>query len=140
MRKSSAAALFVVALATAGCKGPTDPAQNVNSICQGSVQPLSNGPICSFTESNTGEFTVTMTSMIPGQAYLAVVYGSFSGGGCATQQSGIVGPSNIGTASITGQVLVTGTYCVEAFDPSVLSTGYPSLLVPQNYTIQVNHP
>jgi hypothetical protein len=140
MRTSSAAALFVVALAAAGCKGPTDPAQNVNSTCQGSVQPLSQGPICSFTESNTGEFTVSVTSMIPGQAYLGLVYGSFSGGACAQQQSGIAGPSNIGAASITGQVLVTGTYCVQAFDPSLLSAAYPSLLVPQNYTIQVNHP
>jgi hypothetical protein len=140
IRTSAAAALLVVALGTSGCKGPTDPSQNANSQCPGSVQPLSYGPICSFTEANTGEFTVTVTSLIPGQAYLGIQYGSFSGGACTTQQSSVVGPSNIGTAILSGQVLVTGTYCVQAFDPALLSTGYPSLIVPQNYTIQVNHP
>jgi hypothetical protein len=140
IRKSSAAALLVVALGASGCKSPTDPSQNATSTCQGSVQPFSYGPICSFTNSNTGEFTVTMTSLIPGQAYIGLLYGSFSGGACASQQSSVVGPSNIGTASLTGQVLVTGAYCVQAFDPALLSTGYPSLVVPQNYTIHVNHP
>jgi len=140
MRKSSAAALLAVALGALSCKGPVDPSKNVTSTCPGSVQPLSSGPICSFTISNNGEFTVTMTSMIPGQAYLGILYGSFSGGACAAQQSNVASPANIGTAIITGQVLVTGVYCVQAVDASQISGVYPPLVVPQNYTIQVSHP
>jgi hypothetical protein len=138
---SSAAALLVVALGASGCKGPVDPSKNVTSTCPGSVQPLSQGPICSFTISNNGEFTVTMSSMIPGQAYLGVLYGTFSGGACAVQQSNVAGPSNVGTTAIlTGQVLVTGVYCVQAVDASQISAAYPPLVVPQNYIIQVSHP
>jgi hypothetical protein len=51
-----------------------------------------------------------------------------------------VSPANIGTAVLSGQVLITGTYCVQAFDPSLQYAGYPSLIVPQNYTVQVSHP
>jgi hypothetical protein len=140
MRRSSAAALFIVALAASGCKGPVDPSKNVNSPCSGSVQPLSSGPICSFTISNNGEFTVTLTSLIPGQAYIGLGYGAFSGGTCQFQQANPVAPSNIGKAVLSGQVLITGTYCVQAFDPSLQFAGYPSLVVPQNYTVQVSHP
>jgi hypothetical protein len=140
IRMSSAAALLVVALGASGCKGPVDPSQNVTSPCPGSVQPLSYGPICSFTISNNGEFTVTMTSLIPGQAYIGLGYGLFSGGTCQFQQAAPLGPSNIGTAALSGQVLATGTYCVQAFDPSLQYAGYPSLVVPQNYVVQVSHP
>jgi hypothetical protein len=36
--------------------------------------------------------------------------------------------------------VVTGAYCVQVFDPSLTFPGYPSLTVPQNYTLNVNHP
>jgi hypothetical protein len=138
--KSLAAALLVVVLGASGCKGPVDPSQNGTSTCTGSVQPQSYGSICSFTISNNGEFSVTMTSMIPGQAYLGLGYGLFSGGTCQFQQANPVSPANIGTAVLSGQVLTTGTYCVQAFDPSLQFAGYPPLIVPQNYTVQVSHP
>jgi hypothetical protein len=106
----------------------------------GSVQPLSAGPICSFTISNHGEYTVTLTSLIPGGAFIGIGYGLFSGGACQFQQTNVAGPSSIGAAVLSGQVLVTGAYCVQALDPSQISGIYSPLVIPQNYTLQVSHP
>jgi hypothetical protein len=142
----SAASLLVVALGASGCKGPLSVTQNVTSTCTGSVQPLSYGPICSFSESNTGEFNVTVTSLIPGQVYIGVGYGTFAAGTsttagtCTYLQENPVGPFNIGTAIVSGSVTVTGSYCIQAFDPALVFGGYPALVTPQNYTIQVSHP
>ena len=139
IRVSSAAALLVVALGASGCKGPVDPSQNVTSPCPGSVQPLSYGPICSFTISNNGEFTVTMTSLIPGQAYIGLGYGLFSGGTCQFQQAAPLGPSNIGTAALSGQVLVT-EFTGAGLRSLAAIRRVPILVVPENYVVQVSHP
>jgi hypothetical protein len=136
----AAATLFVVALGASGCKGPINPSQNATSTCTGSVQPLSYGPICSFTVSNDGEYTVTASSLIPGQVYLGIGYGTFSAGTCTFLQQSPAGPSSVGTAAISGQITVTGSYCVQAFDPALAFGGYPTLTVPENYTIQISHP
>jgi hypothetical protein len=139
-RKSSAAALLVIALAASACKGPTDPSQNTTASFSGSVQPLMFGPVHTFTISNTGEFSVTLTALTPGNVYIGLGYGIPAGGQCQFQQNAGVSPAYIGRTSLSGQVLIKGDYCVQVFDPSLISVLYPSLTVPQNYTVQVSHP
>jgi hypothetical protein len=141
MRSPCAAALFVfVILAVAGCKGPTDPSQNRIEPFTGAVQPLMAGPAHSFTVSNTGELTVTMTALAPGNVYVGLGYGTPAGGQCQFQQASPVSSANIGKASLFGSVFIKGAYCVQVFDPSLTYPGYSALTVPQNYTVQVSHP
>jgi hypothetical protein len=139
-RKSSAAALLVIALAASGCKGPTDPSQNVTVPFSGSVQPLGSDLPKVFTVSNTGEFSVTLTALTPGNVYIGLGYGIPAGNQCQFQQSAGVSPAYIGRTSLSGQVLIKGDYCVQVFDPSLISVLYPALVVGENYTVQVSHP
>ena len=137
MRARLAAALCV-GLMAAACSGPTDPSRNTVETFPGSVQPLTFGPVHSFNVPNLGEFTVSVTSISPGNTFLGVLYGQPSGSGCGIIQTNIVSSSNIGRTALSGQIIIRGQYCVQLYDP-VNTVGAP-LTVAQNYTVQVSHP
>jgi|SRR5581483_7145621 len=135
------AAALALAAATAACRGPVDPSQNQSQQFTGSVQPNSAGPLHAFAVPNTGEFSVTVNSMSPGNALLGIVWGQPNGGACANVfgQQNVVTSSNLGRTVLSGAVTLKGQYCVQLFDPVGYVTVTP-LLVAQNYTVTVNHP
>ena len=138
MMKARLAAALIVGLAAAACGGPTDPSNNVTDTFSGSVQPFSVGPGHTFNIPNLGEFSVSVTAISPGNTFLGVLYGQPSGNGCAAIQQNVASSANLGRTVLTGQIIIKGTYCVQAFDP-INITGSP-LTVAQNYTLQVRHP
>ncbi len=139
MGKHLAVALVVI-LAAAGCGGPTDPSQNRVEPFSGTVQPQNTGPVHSFAISNTGEFSVSVTALTPGNGFIGVGWGQLQGSNCAPFiQSNVVAGTSVGRTALSGSVLIKGTYCVQAFDPSLLFGGSP-MTIAQNYTIQVSHP
>ena len=136
--KPRLAAAMIVGLVASACGGPTDPSQNVTDTFSGSVQPFQAGPVHTFNIPNLGEFSVSLTAITPGNTFLGVLYGQPSGSGCTAIQQNVASSSNLGRTVLTGQIIIKGTYCVQAFDPVNL-TGSP-LTVAQNYTLQVRHP
>ena len=133
--------VLVAVLVASGCKGPTDPSQNIlEPLFSGSVQPFSNGPIHRFTISNTGEFKVSVASLAPGSPYIGVGWGQIQGTACGLIQRNAVDSTQIGKTALTGSVQIKGDYCALVFDASLLSVIYPALTVAQNYTLQVSHP
>ena len=123
----------------AACSGPTDPSKNASEQFTGSVQPLQFGPVHTFTVANTGEITVAMNAMTPGNAFLAIEYGQpVSPTSCGPIQQGLVSNTNLNRTVLSGQIIIKGTYCVQVFD-AINFVGAP-LTVPQNYTITVSHP
>ncbi len=140
MTKHLAVALVSVLVAS-GCKGPTDPSKNTTETFTGTVQPLGTGdPLAHFTVSNTGEFTVSMTALTPGNVFVGIGWGLWSANNCTLQQSNAVSSANIGKTALSGQIQLKSDYCVIVFDPSLRFSGFPALTVAQNYTFQVSHP
>jgi hypothetical protein len=131
---------ILVAVASVACSSITDPSKNTSETFSGQVQPNSYGQYHPITISNSGELTVVVNSIIPGSTFLAVAYGQVSGASCAVQQQNAVSSANLGKTVITAQLTNKGTYCVQAFDPSLLGLGLPALVVGQNYTLTVSHP
>jgi hypothetical protein len=132
------AAIFV-ALAATACSSVTDPSKNVSETFSGSVQPNSVGPVHQFVISNSGELTVTVTSIVPGSTFLGIQYGQVAGSSCSPLQTPTaVSSANLGKTAITAQLTNKGTYCVQAFDPVTL--GLAGLVVAQNYMVTVSHP
>ena len=132
---------LLVALTASGCKGPTDPSKNTTETFMGTVQPQSIGePIPHFTISSLGEFSVTMTALTPGNVFVGIGWGQWSGNSCGLipGQTNIVGSANISRTVLSGQIFIKGDYCVVVFDGTNL--GAPPLTVAQNYTVQVSHP
>ena len=130
-----------VALAVAGCGGgPVDPSQNVVTPFSGTVQPLGFSDAAHFTVSNLGEFTVTLTSLTPGNAFVGIGWGQWNGTSCGliSGQTNVVSSANIGRGVLAGQIFIKGEYCVAVFD--AVNFGAPPLTVAQNYAGQVNHP
>jgi hypothetical protein len=138
MMKVRLAAALMMGLVASACGGPTDPSNNVTDSFPGSVQPFSLGPVHQFNVPNLGEITVSVTAISPGNTFLGVLYGQPSGSGCGAIQQNVASSSNLGRTVLSGQIIIKGTYCLQAFDP-VNATGSP-LTVAQNYTIQVRHP
>jgi hypothetical protein len=130
----------LVAVAAAGCSSITDPSKNVSETFSGQVQPNAYGPVHQYTISNSGELTVTVNTIVPGSTFLGVAYGQLSGANCAVLQQNAVSSANLGKTIITAQLTNKGSYCVQAFDPSLLGLGLPALVVGQNYTLTVSHP
>jgi hypothetical protein len=134
---------LLVALAAMSCGGgPVDPSQNIiEPPFSGTLQPLSIGdPVQHFSVSNLGEFTVSMTALTPGNVFVGIGWGQWSGGGCGllAGQTNVVSSGNIGRTVLSGQIFIKGEYCVEVFDATNL--GAPPLTVAQSYTVRVSHP
>ena len=132
------AALLIVWIATA-CGGFTDPSDNQTETFTGTVQPLgaNSHP---YTVSNSGEFTISVTSVTPGNVFLGVGYGQpGANGSCGLIQSNVINSTQIGKTALSGQILVKGQYCVAVLDPALLTSIAP-LPVGESYTVQVKHP
>jgi hypothetical protein len=132
---------LLVALAVSSCGGgPVDPSQNVNTPFSGTVQPSGISEPTHFAISNLGEFTVTLTSLTPGNAFVGIGWGQWTGNSCGliAGQTNVVSNANIGRGVLGGQIFIKGEYCVVMFDAS--NFGAPPLTVAQNFTGQVNHP
>ena len=132
------AALIIVSIAAA-CGGFTDPSNNQTETFNGTVQPLGADSHL-YTVSNSGEFTISVTSVTPGNVFLGVGYGQpGANGSCGLIQSNVINSTQIGKTALSGQVLIKGQYCVVVFDPSGLA-GITPLPVAESYTVQVKHP
>jgi hypothetical protein len=133
---------LLVFLAAASCGGgPVDPSQNINTSFSGTVQPLGVGePQTHFTVSSLGEFTVTLTSLTPGNVFVGIGWGQWTGSSCGliAGQTNVVSNANIGRGVLAGQIFIKGEYCVVVFDAA--NFGAPPLTVAQNYAGQVSHP
>ncbi len=138
MKTLRIAAVLLLLVAASACSGPTDPSSNTSQSFSGSVQPFGQGPVHTFSVQNTGEITVVVNTISPGNTYLGVAYGQVAGSNCATLQQNAVASTNLGHTALSGSIIVKGTYCVFAFDPINL-IGIP-LTIPQNYTLTVSHP
>ena len=133
-----APAALLILLAVSACGGPTDPSKNTIETFSGSVQPFSTGPVHSFNVPNTGEITVSVTAISPGNTFLGVGYGQLSGNNCGLIQQNVASSANLGRTVLSGSIIIKGQYCVVVFDPVGLTGS--ALTVPQNYTVSVSHP
>jgi hypothetical protein len=140
IRRLSVLTLALVSLAAPACNGITDPSRNATETFSGSVQPNNIGPVHQFPIANSGELTVSVTSIVPGSTFLGLIYGQLSGTACGQLQQAAVSSANLGKTALTAQLTNKGTYCVQAVDPSHLNLGLPALTVGQNYTLTVSHP
>ena len=132
-------AALVIALVLTACGGFTDPSNNQTETFTGTVQPL-GANVHAFTMSNSGEFTISITSVTPGNVFLGVGYGQpAANGSCGLIQSNVINSTQIGRTALSGQVLIKGQYCVVVFDPSGVA-GTTPLPVAESYTVQVKHP
>jgi len=141
IRRLPVLAAVLVALAGSACDGITDPSKNTTETFSGSVQPNNVGPVHQFAITNSGELSVSVTTIVPGSTFLGIVYGQLAGAGCSLIQQAAVSSANLGKTALTAQLTNNGTYCVQAVDPSRLTNlGLPALTVGQNYTMTVSHP
>src|SRR5437870_625048 len=100
--RSIAAAAFVFAvLASISCGGVTDPSKNTTETFSGTVAPRGQGPVHTFNVSNTGEFSVKVTSMTP-------TFNSFFGTWLGITQGSDCGLFQQNTLSVVGSQSVTG--------------------------------
>jgi hypothetical protein len=138
MTKARVAAALCLGLILQGC-GISSPSDNRVETFSGSVQPLNFGVSHPFSVTNVGsrEIKITLTSLVPGNAFLGILYGQPAGNGCGAFQTAVV-DTTAGRNSLTGFIQIAGQYCVQVFDP-VNTVGIP-LPVTQNYTLQVSHP
>ena len=132
-------AVLLIAVLAGACGGFTDPSQNQTETFTGIVQPL-GANVHAFTISNSGEFTISITAITPGNVFLGVGYGQpAANGSCGLIQSNVVSSAQIGRTALSGQVIIKGQYCVVVFDPSGIA-GVAPLPVAESYTVQVKHP
>ena len=138
MLRRLSAALVVAVIATA-CGGFTDPSNNQTETFSGTVQPL-GATSHLYTVSNSGEFSISVTAITPGNVFLGVGYGQpGANGACGLIQNNVINQSQIGRTALSGQILIKGQYCVAILDPALLAN-IAALPVPETYTVQVRHP
>jgi len=137
-----AATLFVVgALVLSGCKGPTDPSKNqVQTVGPKTVQPQT-ADVTVFNVTNTGEFSVKLTALTPGNVFVDIAWGqSPDNVNCQPiQNNPTVSNPSVGRTVLSGSVLIKGLYCVAVFDPYA-ALGIAPWPVAQTYTVEVSHP
>ena len=133
---TGAAALALAGFITVSCGGITDPSKNTTDTFNGTVTTRggSSNPMW-FNVSDTGEFTIKVTSMTPTfSSQFGVYYGQGDG---ATQCPSIFQSnpqSTVNSPVLSGQIL-KGLYCVVVFDyfGQFPTTG-------ETFTLQVSHP
>jgi hypothetical protein len=125
------AATLVILLACLGCGGVTDPSKNTTETFTGTIAPGSPPTVHTFNVSNTGEFSVKVTSMTPTyNGYFATSLGF--GDGCSLVQQNTF--SIVGAQALTGPIFQKGKYCVVASDV------YGTMTTTETYTMTVSHP
>ena len=132
-------AVLLIALLVSACGGFTDPSNNQTETFSGTVQPL-GATSHQYTVSNSGEFTISVTAITPGNVFLGVGYGQpAANGNCGLIQNNVINQSQVGKTALSGQILIKGQYCVAILDPALLAN-IAALPVPETYTVQVKHP
>jgi len=133
---TGAAALALAGFITVSCGGITDPSKNQTETFNGTVTARGGQSAPSwFNVSNTGEFTVKVTSMTPSfSSQFGVYYGQGDGG----SQCGAIFQNNqfatVNSPALSGQIL-KGLYCVVVYD--FFST-FPT--TGESFTLTVSHP
>ena len=132
---TGAAALALAGFITVSCGGITDPSKNTTETFNGTVTTRSgaSNPIW-FNVSNTGEFTIKVTSFTPNfSAQFGMYYGQGDGGlNCSAFQQN---PSTtVNAPALSGQIF-KGLYCVVVYDYFGVfpTTG-------ETFTLTVSHP
>jgi hypothetical protein len=132
---TGAAALALAGLITVSCGGVTDPSQNQTETFNGTVATRggSSNPIW-FNVSNTGEFTVKVTSFTPNYSgTFATYYGQGDGSTCLQllQQNSF---STVNAPVLQGQIF-KGLYCVVVADQV---GAFPA--AGEAFTMTISHP
>ncbi len=138
--RPAATLLVVGALVLSGCKGPTDPSKNQVQTFGKTVQPQ-QADVNVFNVGNTGEFSVKLTALTPGNVFVDIAWGqSPDNVNCQPiQNNPTVSNPNVGRTVLSGSVLIKGLYCVAVFDPYA-ALGIPPWPVAQTYSVEVSHP
>lgn len=134
MRLSRRPVALVVALAavllTFACSGITDPSKNKTESVNGVIPLLGVGPVHTFTVSKRGEFSLTMTSLVPATGSLvALSLGQIVSSSCSYFN---VVPAKLGTPATSGPI-DKGTYCFALSDPGTLTQE-------ETYALTVSYP
>jgi hypothetical protein len=138
MVKHFGVAAFILVVMS-GCNSPTDPSKNTTDTLTNTVAPQMVD-IKIVSVPNTGEYSVKLTQLTPGNVFVGIAWGQSSGGSCAPIQSQpALSSSNVGHTVLSGSVLIKGDYCVIVFDPYA-TLNIASWPVQQTYTIEVSHP
>ena len=138
--KARFSAALLVALVAAACGGVVSPSNNIieNFPLPGLTDTIPVGGVSKFwtyTVSNVGEYTVTVTSMNPPPSgWFGVFVGLVDGSGQCSTVFYQTYYAYVGTAAAYGPISWKGTYCVYIWD-----TGY-SFAAPETYNIRVSHP
>jgi hypothetical protein len=136
MRVRVAAAVAMIGVAgfvTIACGGVTSPSNNTTETFTGTVSPgIGNtGPVHPFTVSNTGEYTVKVTSLTPiSSIFFGTVLGQLQGSSCAPLQQNSL---SIVNSPLFGGPITRGNYCVVVYDVGTMTTA-------ETYTMTVSHP
>ncbi len=123
---------FLVAFALAACGGVTSPSNNVTETPSGVIPVQGSGPLHTFNVSNSGEYTITVTSLSPPiSAYFIMYFGQMVSGQCSIFSSNYFATVNV--AGSTGPIQ-KGQYCVQLADEGYFTQG------PETYTLKISHP
>jgi hypothetical protein len=125
-------AAAITALIVSGCGGITSPSDNVITPHSGTIEVLGSDNPIQFSASKNGEFFVTLTALSPDStATIGMNFGQQTSGGCAFISQA---PAIVGRQALGGRI-DKGNYCVQVFDP-----GLVTLSGPQTYTIRISTP
>ena len=124
------ALLVAVTLAAAACGGVTDPSKNKTETFTGTLT-IGGSQLYSFNESNSGEYTVTLSSLTPSaNVFIGLLIGQNTSSGCVTIQQNNL--STVGFQSLGGAI-IPGSYCVIIFDVGTLTQSV-------NFSVSISHP
>jgi hypothetical protein len=132
-------AFAFAALVAAACgSSPVPPSQNVieNFPPAGQTDVIAVGGVSriwAFTVANTGEYTVTITSMNPPATFSTVVVGLRNSDGACAGYIAQNPYAQTGVAAAYGPITLKGSYCVYIQD-----SGY--FTGPETYNLKVSHP
>jgi hypothetical protein len=131
MKLRFCAAALVAALGAAACGGVVSPSSNKTETFKGTVPVHGVSTLHTFTMSNLGEYTITVTDMTPTPPQPFFIIALYYGSDCSTVVSR--GAATLGSAGATGANPYKGTYCVQLED-----AGY--FVGTESYTLSVSHP
>jgi hypothetical protein len=137
MRWRFATALVAAALLSVACNGVVDPSNNVMQTFTGTI-PVQGTTIpgSAWSTGKTGEYTVTVTSLVPNNGvYFGVILSyAASDGSCVGSLTPIQQNSfaTVNTSALTGAIY-PGSYCVFLFDVGFFNAA-------EAFTMTVSHP
>ena len=123
-------ALPIAALLTISCGGINDPSTNQTDTVTGTVSKGGQSSPLAFSASQTGEFSIKVTSFTPSYSgQFGMWYGQGDGCGGVFQSN----PFAIVNSPPLSGPIVKGSYCVVVYDLG----GFPSNMT---FTMTISHP